>query len=162
MRFARLASLALAMLPATAAGEVSESGPAASQPRAGQYRTALELVEFEVPGDSDHRARDAFAEELVLGNDFCLKSDAADEAMDRKMLAHIAEGECTFGRFDRTGVAVSAAMVCTRDTTVGSQVTMNGRIWAENADLDMILEQELETGVTRIRVRAQSVRSGDC
>ena len=165
MRFVRLISLALATLPAAAASEVSQGEPAANQPRAGLYRTALQLIEFEVPGASEDQTRsmrEAFAEDLASGNDFCLAPDPAGAALDRELLERIAEGECTFGRFDRSGAAIRTVMLCTRDTTVGSQVTMDGRIWSENADLDMILEQELETGVTRIRARAQSARVGDC
>lgn len=160
MRFARLVPLALATLPAAASSEVAES-----QPRAGLYRTALALIEFEVHGASDDQTRsmrEAFADELATGNDFCLEHDPQGAALDRKLLEHVAEGECTFGTFDRTGAAVRTVMLCTRDTTVGSQVTMDGRIWTENADLEMTLEQEFGAGATRIRVRAQPVRSGDC
>jgi hypothetical protein len=161
MRLARLVPLALATLPAVAMSQASESQPVASQPRAGQYRTALELIEFDVPGDAAGQAREAFVEELASGNDFCL-GRGADEPLDRQLLEQIAEGECSFGTFDRTGAAVKAVMLCTRDTTVGSQVTMNGQVWTENADLDMILEQEFGANLTRIRVRARPARVGDC
>lgn len=160
MRFARLVLLVLATLPAAAASEVAES-----QPRAGLYRTALELTEFEVRGASDDQTRslrEAFEEELATGNDFCLEPDPEGAALDRKLLEHVAEGECTFGKLERSGPAVRTVMLCTRDDTVGSQVTMDGRIWTENADLAMTLEQEFGAGATRIAVRAQPVRSGDC
>jgi hypothetical protein len=83
--------------------------------------------------------------------------------MDRNMLEHIAEGECTFDRFEMNGVAVTAAMSCTRDASLGSQVLMDGRIWAENSAVNMTLTQDLPgVGATRIRVRARSARVGDC
>jgi hypothetical protein len=157
MRLTRLVPLALATLTVASASDVSQS-----QPRAGQYRTALELIEFDVSGDDEGHAREAFAEELASGNDFCLGPGTSDESLDRAMLAHIAEGECSFGRFDRTGAAVSAVMLCTREATVGSQVTMSGQIYPENADLDMTLQQEFGGGVTRIRLRARPARVGDC
>ncbi len=156
MRFAHLAALALATMAA------GENQPTVSQPRAGKYRTALELIEFDVSGDAAGQAREAFVEELASGNDFCLGPDAADEPLDRKLLEDIAEGECSFGRFSRTGTAVDAVMLCTRDATVGSQVMMSGRIWPENADLEMTLEQDFGAGATRIRVRARPARVGDC
>lgn len=171
MRLARLAPVALAVLPAAAVSQVSADPlavvpPGPGQPRGGQYRTALELIEFDVPGateDSLRAMRDVVAEGLASGNAFCLEPDPLDEGMRRKMLEHIAEGECTFDSFNRTGAAVNATMSCIRSASVDSQVTMGGRIWAENADLDMTLKQDLPgLGATRIRVRAQSARVGDC
>jgi hypothetical protein len=54
-------------------------------------------------------------------------------------------------------------MSCTREATLGGKVTVDGRIWAENADVNMALEQDIPgLGATRIVVRAQSARVGDC
>jgi hypothetical protein len=83
--------------------------------------------------------------------------------MQRKMLEHVAEGDCGFDRFETRGAVVSAAMSCTREATLGGKVTVDGRIWAENADVNMALEQDIPgLGATRIVVRAQSARVGDC
>lgn len=162
MGFARLAPLALAALPGAAVSQVSGDHP----PRAGQYRTALDLVLFEVPGVSEDQlapARAEFLEELASGNDFCLAPDAASDAMRRKMLENLAEGDCSFGRFQSTGATVSATLSCTREATDRGRVTIDGRIWVENADLNMNLEQDFAgLGPTRIVVRARSARVGDC
>jgi len=170
MRLVRLMPLALAVLPVAASSQVSEdlsvvAPQGTSEPRAGQYRTVLELIEFEAPAAPEAtlpRMRDVLVMELAQGDNFCLEPETADEGMRRSMLEHIADGECTFGSFDRTGAAVTAAMSCTGGP-FDSQITMDGRIWAENADLDMTLKQDINgLGATRMRVRAQSARVGDC
>jgi hypothetical protein len=159
VRLVLLAPLALATLPAAAAN-------VASSPRPGQYRTTAELVLFEVPDVPEtlvSQARNAFLEGLASGNDFCLAPDPASDAMRRKMLENIAEGDCSFSRFTAHGVVVSAAMSCTRETPDRGLVTIDGSIWAENADLNMNLEQDFEgIGATRIVVRARAARVGDC
>jgi len=160
MRLVRLVPLALAALPAAAVSQAS-AGP----PRSGQYRTTLELVLFEVPGLPESElpaAREAFVEELGSGNDFCLAPAPASAVMRRKLLEHIAEGDCRFDRFATRGAVVSAAMSCTREATDLGRVTVDGRIWSENADVNMSLQQDFGLGPTRIVVRAQSVRVGDC
>jgi hypothetical protein len=166
-----LAPIGLAVLSAAVVGQDLDGGTPVeprmvSQPRPGRYRTALELLAFEAPGAPEKQARamrDLVAEEMATGNDFCIGSDPAPGAMDRNMLEHIAEGECTFDRFEMNGVAVTAAMSCTRDAGLGSQVLMDGRIWAENSAVNMTLTQDLPgVGATRIRVRARSARVGDC
>ena len=168
MRRTRFVPLVLAALLLTAAGQTSTGGPeaVASAPRAGEYRTTLELILFEVPGVSEDQlpqVRESFVEELGSGNTFCLTPDPANLVMRRKMLEHIAEGDCTFDRFEATGATVSAAMSCARSDATGGRVTMDGRIWAENADVNMALAQELPgRSPTRIVVRARAARVGDC
>jgi len=160
-RFARLAPLALVALPAAAISQV-----AANPPRPGQYRTTLELVLFEVPGAPEEQlapVREAFVEELTAGNDFCLAADPTGDTLRRNMVENLAEGDCTFGRFQATGPTVSATLTCTREATDRGRVTIDGRIWVENADLNMNLEQNFAgLGPTRIVVRARSARVGDC
>lgn len=160
-RLARLVPVALAVLPAAALSQV-----AANPPRPGHYRTTLELVLFEVPDAPEAQlapAREAFLEELAAGNDFCLAPEPASAALRRKMVENLAEGDCTFARFQATGPTVSATLSCAREETDRGKVTVDGRIWAENADLSMNLEQEFAgLGPTRIVVRARSARVGDC
>src|SRR5688572_17338532 len=170
-RLALLTLPAVAALPAAVASQDAEISPAAtmqpvSQPRPGQYRSVFELLTFEVPGVTEEQARqlrDVFAEEMESGNDFCLKGSRDDEAATRRVLEQFAEGQCRFDSFERTGAAVSAAMYCTRGRGVASQMTIDGRVWGENADLNMTLNQAFEgTGAVLIGIRVQSTRIGDC
>lgn len=170
-RFARLSALALAALPAAAAsqdpvGEPADPPPAAPQPRPGEYRTVANLIEFEVPeipASQVPALRDSFAEELATGNNFCLKSDVGDEARLRTMLEQVAEGECVSDSLFSDGTAVAATMQCTHGSAGTSEVAVNGRLWSENADLDVVLRQQLDgLGSVRIRLRARPARVGDC
>lgn len=165
-RLALLAPLTLALLPAAAASQGEGGSVAAKPPRPGQYRTTLELVLFEVAGVPEDRwqpAREAFVEGLASGNDFCLAPASSAAEQRRSMVEHLAEAQCRFERFEASGATVSATMSCTREGTGDGKVTLDGRIWSENADLNMALDHDVTgLGPTRIVVHAQSARVGDC
>ena len=178
MHFALAASLALAALPVAVASQDSNEEeeeepavalPPAIEPRAGAYRTTLELLEFEasarptLPADQLNAAREAFAAELASGNDFCLAAEPASEPATRRLLAQVAEGECTVDRLERDGAAVSATLSCVRPAAVDGVVSFEGRIFSENSTLDMTLTQDVPgLGATRMRLLAKSARVGDC
>jgi hypothetical protein len=170
LRPARLAVLVLAALPAAAASQDSDGPPDGlaplPKPRPGAYRTVANLIEFElpdVPASQVPGLRDGFAEELATGNNFCLKSDLGDEARIRALLEQVAEGDCVSDSLYTNGTAVAATMSCTHGTAGTSEVAVNGRLWPENSDLEVVLRQQLEgLGTVRIRLRARPARIGDC
>lgn len=150
-------------------GEVTEeelAAAAAIQPEPGQYRTATELVEFDIPGMPQAQAdqlRAAFGSGLSQGNEFCLTPEDAAANGGQRMLENLAESDCTFARYVVDGGAIDAEMQCQAEGGRTSAITMTGTVESERSDMTMTMEHDLPgVGKARMTMRARSERIGDC
>lgn len=152
-------------------GEVTEDELAAAlddavRPLPGQYRTAIELIEFDIPGMPEAmkgQMRQLVAGEFAQGNEFCMTPEEAAQNGAREMAESLAEGNCTFSRFSVAGGNLDADMQCADENGVASHVVMAGTMAADSSDVTMDLEQEVaQAGKVRLKMRAQTQRIGDC
>src|SRR5690554_1999744 len=135
------------------------------QPRPGQYRSSIELLEFEVPGmpeGAKQQMQQIFASGLAEGNSFCMTEEDAARNGPEEMVKNLAEGDCTMNAFNVSGATVSADMQCAADG-IASTVRMDGTMAAESSAMTMDMTQSIpNVGETRMKMRVTSQRIGDC
>jgi len=151
-------------------GEVGAEEAAAEaadlvQPRPGQYRVALELMEFDVPGmpeSAKEQMQQIFSSGLAEGNTFCMtEADAADNGAEQ-MVRNLAESDCTMNTFNVSGSTVTAEMQCL-ENGAASTVKIDGQMSAEASTMTMEREGDVpNVGKTRMKMKVTSERIGDC
>lgn len=136
------------------------------QPRPGQYRTTLELVEFDAPGlpeSAKQQMQQIFASGLAEGNTFCMSQADVDANGPEQMVKNLAEADCTMNAFDVSGNTVTADMQCPGEGGGTRTVKMNGQMAAESSNMTMEMAQDIpQMGATRMTVSVSSERVGDC
>ncbi len=179
MRTIHTLPLLVAMLLAACGDKAGENGEGAVsnetaaalaegmvQPQPGQYRTSVELLEFEVPGMTDQmkaQMRSVFGGELAKGNTSCLTPEEAEANGPKRMAQNMAEGNCTFRKFDVSGGTISADMQCTGDDGRTSHVLMDGLMTRTSSDMTMTMSQEMEgMGNVHMKMHVKAERIGDC
>ncbi len=197
MRTSRLAPLAAALLLAAcgggtddqtaavgggdeagsagAAGEVSGAALASKaeglvQPRPGEYRTTMELLDFqmpEVPGMTEQmkqQMRATMGASLTQSHDFCLTPEEAAANGPRQMAEKLAKSDCTMERFDISGSKIVADMSCPGANGAGaSTMRMEGQMSAEGSDMTLAMDQEVPgRGSIHTKMRVTSERTGEC
>lgn len=178
MRLIHTAPLAAAILLAACGGDADTDGDGAVsgeevaaeasgmiQPRPGQYRVALELMEFDVPGmpeSAKAQMQQIFSSGLAEGNTFCMtEADAAENGAEQ-MVRNLAESDCTMNTFDVAGNTVSAEMQCL-ENGAASTVKIDGQMSAEASTMTMEREGDVpNVGKTRMKMKVTSERIGDC
>lgn len=136
------------------------------QPRPGQYRSSIELLEFEVPGMAEgakQQMQQIFASGLAEGNTFCMTEEDAARNGAEEMAKNMAEGDCTMNSFNVSGGTVNAEMQCSGEEGFASTVRMDGTMTAESSAMTMDMSQSIpNVGETRMKMRVNSQRIGDC
>lgn len=137
----------------------------AETPRPGLYRTSQELVELDMPGMPEEMMgmmRSAFEEGAAEESTYCLTADEAENAREQ-MLTGMAESDCDISRYDMSGGRIDAAMSCPAGDGVSGDVTMNGTMDSEGADMEMAFSHDIPgQGPATIRMRVMSERIGEC
>ena len=179
MRAIQMLPLAAAILLAACGGETDADGDgelsaeevAAEadgmvQPRPGQYRTSLELLEFDAPGIPDsakQQMQQAFESGLAEGNTFCMTEADAAENGPRQMVENLAESDCDMKTFQVSGGSVVAEMQCASEGGGTNTVKMEGQMTAESSTMTMDMNQEVAgVGAMNMKMRVNSERIGDC
>ncbi len=169
-----VAAVALAgckQAPPKTADEVKQAVSQLDKPLPGLYRSTIKLAEFSVPGMSaaqSERMRTMF--DSAQSRDFCLT--AADAAKGyEEMTRRLAQGKCTYDRFDAAGSTIDAAMTCEAMPGTSSKVVLKGMVTPEGSQMHMTVEQSLpgmgaaaRIGVGGMKMVADvtSNRVGDC
>jgi Protein of unknown function (DUF3617) len=149
------------------AEEVTAEAADMVQPRPGQYRASLELLEFDAPGMPDEakqQMQQIFASGLTEGNAFCMTEEDAARNGPEEMVKNLAEGDCTMNSFNVSGDTVVADMQCPGDAEGQTRtVHMEGQMGAEGSTMTMSMSQEIPNiGATSMKMRVKSERIGDC
>lgn len=146
--------------------EVAAEAAGMVQPRPGQYRASLELLEFEAPNmpeDAKQQMQQIFASGLAEGNSFCMTPADVAENGPEQMVKNLAESDCTMNSFNVSGNTVVADMQCPGEAGGARKVRMEGQMGAEGSTMTMAMEQEIAgMGATRMKMRVTSERTGDC
>ena len=153
------------------AEEVKQAVAQLDKPLPGLYRSTMKLAEFSVPGMSSaqsERMRTMF--DSAQSHDFCLT--AADAAKGyEEMTKRLAQGQCTYDRFEASGGNIDAAMTCHALRGSTSKVAMKGTLNPEGSQVHMTVEQSLpglgaaaQVGLGGMKMVADvtSNRVGDC
>jgi hypothetical protein len=178
MRLIHTAPLAAAILLAACGGdadtdgsgdvsaeEVAAEASGMVQPRPGQYRASVELLEFDIPGMSEtdkQQMQQIFSSGLAEGNTFCMtEADVAENGAEQ-MVRSLAESDCTMNTFNVSGGTVTAEMQCL-ENGAASTVKMDGQMTAESSTMTMERTGDVpNVGQTRMKMRVTSERIGDC
>jgi hypothetical protein len=146
--------------------EAAAAAAGVPAPQPGQYRTSVELLEFEIPGMTDQmkaQMRSIVGGELAKGNTSCLTPEEAAANGPKRMAENMAEGNCTFNKFDVSGETISADMQCTGDDGLTSHVLMSGTMTQTSSDMTMTMDHAMEgVGQVRMKMHLKSERTGDC
>lgn len=154
-------------------GEISPDAAAVAlgnieTPRAGQYEAKIEVLDFNIPGmpaAQTSQMRAMFANNLVQGHSYCL-TEAEAEGGAKQMAEALAEGDCSFNKFDVSGNSLDADMICKDENGIQGNVKLNGTMSREGSDITMAMEQKVPNipgdGVINIRMKMVSARVGDC
>lgn len=188
MRTSRLAPLAAALLLAACGGSTEEQTSAAGgadeaggvsneavasraesmvQPRPGEYRTTVELLEFYMPGMSDavqQQMRSAMGASLTQSRDFCLTPEEAEANGPQNMAKNLAQSNCTMDKFHVSGNTIAADMSCKGSDGAGAgKMRMEGQMSAEGSVMTMAMDQEMPgAGTMHMKMKVTSERTGDC
>ena len=148
------------------AEEIAAASEGMVQPRPGQYRASLELLEFEAPGlpeGAKEQMQQIFASGLAEGNSFCMTEEDVAKNGAEEMVKNLAESDCTMNAFNVSGGNVTADMQCPAEGGGTSTVKMDGTMTAEGSVMTMDMSQEVPNmGATRMKMRVTSQRIGDC
>ena len=136
------------------------------QPRPGQYRTTAEIVEFDVPGMADEQKemmRSMMAQGAAQSATTCLTPEDAEKNGAQEMVKNMAEGDCTFSKFNVAGGNIDAEMQCAGAGGPAGTVKLAGTVEAEKSSMTMEFDQSLGgEQQAHIKMRMNSERIGDC
>lgn len=171
-----LVSLALAACgsepeePQTAE-DIAEQANKLTKPKAGQYTSTTEMLEFEVPGLPPAQADQMKQMFAGLGSQemtYCLTEEQASEGFE-EAIKRMSQGEdgvkCTFENFDVSGNTLDAKMSCDSGMGGTSSMTMAGTVTEESQDLTMTVAQEsaqIPGGKMNMKMKMTSRRTGEC
>ena len=148
------------------ADEVAAEAGSLVQPRPGQYRTSLELLEFEAPGlpaGAKEQMQQIFASGLSEGNTFCMTPEDASKNGPEEMVKNLAESDCEMSSFNVSGNTVVADMQCAGEGGKTNRVLMEGQMTAEGSTMTMSMNQEMPgMGAVDMKMRVTSERIGEC
>ena len=137
-------------------------------PRAGQYKAAVELVDFQMPGMSDaqkQQMQQMFASSLAEGHTYCITQKESEEGA-KDMAKKLAEGDCTFNEFKASGNTLSADMICKDEKGAQGHVKLDGTTSKEGSDMTMEMTQPMggtpAKGDMHMKMHMVSKRIGDC
>jgi hypothetical protein len=133
-----------------------------TMPRAGEYRTTQELIEFTLPGlpaEQMEMVRSQFAAGAAQPHTYCV-----NEQMTREQwLSQMSESNCTVSSSAADAGGIDMVMSCTGAEGVAGRVALKGTTTAEGSDMEMTFTQAIPNmGDSTIRMRVKSERVGDC
>jgi hypothetical protein len=146
--------------------EAAAAMESAIQPKPGQYRTSVEVVEFEIPGvapEMRDQMRAMMTGQGQQTNTFCLTPEEAAKNGPQEMVKNMADANCSFQKFDVSGGNIKAEMQCSGDGGGVSKVSMDGKMTESSSDMTMTMDMEQGAqGKMHMKMRVKSERTGDC
>lgn len=137
-------------------------------PRAGQYKATAELLEIDIPGlppEQVEQMKGMMTGAMTAGNEYCLTAEEAEQGA-RQMAEKLAEGDCTFNKFEVGGNSLDAEMVCKDNQGVQGNVKLTGTMTRESSDMLMVMNQKVPSmpgeGMVHMKMKLVSTRIGDC
>jgi hypothetical protein len=138
-----------------------------AKPRPGLYRSTSKVVSFEVPGmppAQAERMKQMFST-TQRGNEFCLTPEEAEKGFE-EMTKKLAEGNCSYDRFNADGGKLDAKLTCETGQKMKATIEMKGTMGAEGSQMTMSVVQSPPgaPGGASVKMVAEvaSQRVGDC
>jgi hypothetical protein len=156
--------------PKTADEVISEAGKL-DRPRAGQYETRVEMLNFSVPGIPPQQAeqlKTMMSRVNAQANSYCLTEEEAKKGFEdsiRKMTEGGGSMKCAFDRFAVNGGKLDAALKCTGPQGLTSAIAIDGTASSESSAMHMTMDQSaamIPGGKMQMEMRMNSRRTGDC
>lgn len=144
--------------------EVKEAMESMVKPTPGLYRSSMKLTNIEMPGVPEaqvNQMKTAMAS-AQQGGEFCLTQADADKGYE-EMTKKLAQGNCTFDRFDASGNNIDAKLSCQTAQNQKGTVEMKGTVSETGSTMNMTVEQPMPTGSNmKMSMEVKSERIGDC
>jgi hypothetical protein len=149
-----------------AAEDAAAEAAAAVQLRPGEYRVAVELLEFDapaLPAIAKEQAQQFYSSGLT-GHTFCLTpEDVAGNGAEQMAKGLTDSDDCTIASFNVSGGSLASEMQCAMDGGVTSSMRLEGQITTEGSTMTMDSTQTVPgAGEIRTKTRMTSERIGDC
>lgn len=151
--------------------EVAEEAAGMTQPKAGEYTSTTELIEFNMPGqppEMAERLKQMMSGQFTQTTTSCLTEEEAAKGFEEKF-RDIGEGmndlKCDFERFDVDGDNVDAKLACSGAGGMSAGLTMAGTVAAEKQTVDMTMNMrggQIPGGEMQMKMKVVSERTGDC
>jgi len=145
--------------------EVAEEAGDLVQPRPGQYRSTVEVLEFDAPGmpeGAKQQMEQIFASGMQ-GSTFCMTEADTAKNGPEQMVKNLAQSNCEMKNFNVSGGTVVAEMQCPSQGGGASTVKMEGQMSAEGSTMTMDMKQDMpQLGSVNMKMRVTSERIGDC
>jgi len=147
------------------ADEVKERMAQMPKPKPGLYRSTSKIVSFEMPGmppEQQEQLKQVFSQSQ--GRDFCLTKADADKGYE-EMTKKLAEGNCSYDKFEANGGSLDARLSCTTGENMKAVIGMKGTMNPEGSQMTMTIEQsspQLAGKTMKMVADVSSVRTGDC
>lgn len=129
------------------------------RPLAGQYRSNITLLSFDMP-DAPPQMADMMSSMFSRSFEYCLTQEEVDEGF-KSMTRRSQEGDCTFQRFNAAGGRIDAEMTCNADGRPMKMV-MQGTGTPTSADITMTMSGDMGMGNGSMKLRSQHERIGNC
>jgi len=134
-------------------------------PNPGQYRTTIKMTKFDVPGMPAAQAgkmKEMFSA-TGQSSEFCLTKAQAEKGYE-DMTKNMAQGNCTFDRYNAGGGKLDAKMTCETGQGMKSSIEMAGTIQPEAMQMVMKMNNTMPgmPGGVAMETEVSSVRIGDC
>ena len=146
--------------------DVAAEAEGMPQPRPGEYRVSVELLEFDGPGLPDaakEQAQEFYASGLT-SHTFCLTpEDVANNGAEQMVKGLADSDDCTVKSFNVSGGSVVSEMQCAMDGGITSTMRTEGEITSEGSTMTMDSTQTVPgAGETRTKMKMTTERIGDC
>jgi hypothetical protein len=178
MRTAILLATATFALAACGSGPKSEDQVMAEAakletPKPGQYRTSMKITKFEIPMMTAKQSEEMKGVFSATGQSSlsCISPEQAKQGY-REQVKKMAQGKCTYDKFEASGGMLDAKLTCETGRGMTSVVEMAGKIGPERTEMHLKMRQGLQAGANAmgpgmmgnatIEMDVTSERIGDC
>ncbi len=136
------------------------------KPRPGLYSSSVKMINFEVPGmppAQAERLKGMFSQ-TAQARQFCLTPEESEKGY-REMTKKLAQGNCTYDRFEAQGGTLDAKLTCQTAKGMSAVIEMQGTMTPEGSQMHMKMDQSMAAmpgkGV-KMEMEVSSTRVGDC
>ena len=150
------------------AEDAAEAASEVARPTPGQYKSTIELIDFQVPGMPQQQVdmvKGMMTGAMAEGNEFCLTREEADKGW-QTMVDEMAEAKCTYQKFETSGNSIDVEATCMGENNQAGTLKLTGTTGATSSSMTMEMEQAVADlpgeGKVRMKMKVDSLRTGDC
>lgn len=136
------------------------------KPLPGQYRTTMKITNFAIPGMPPEKSAQLKGMFSASGksNEFCLTPADANKGFE-EFSKRMAQGKCSFDKFDASSGALDAKMICQTGKGMTGAYEMKGTFTATGSQMAMKVNQSapgMPGGGMMMEAEVTNERIGDC